>query len=107
MMINRCATLIIRDSRHWGSSKNTSIDTIDVNNIDVYYVFQYITFEEALTMPNIFQWYMEMDMAAFAERLRLLRQARNLSQSRLAELLGINPPLGTPQRACAALGHTN
>ncbi|WP_244813445.1 hypothetical protein [Dickeya dianthicola] len=28
-----------------------------------------------------------MDMSAFAERLRLLREARNLSQVRLSELL--------------------
>lgn len=32
-----------------------------------------------------------MDMSAFAERLRLLREARNLSQVRLAELLGVDP----------------
>ncbi|MFZ1873292.1 MAG: helix-turn-helix transcriptional regulator [Chania sp.] len=32
-----------------------------------------------------------MDMSAFAERLRLLREARNLSQVRLAELLSVDP----------------
>ncbi|MBD2782929.1 helix-turn-helix domain-containing protein [Xenorhabdus szentirmaii] len=32
-----------------------------------------------------------LDMTAFAERLRLLREARNLSQVRLAELLGVDP----------------
>lgn len=32
-----------------------------------------------------------MHMSAFAERLRLLREARNLSQVRLAELLGVDP----------------
>ncbi|MBK4717184.1 helix-turn-helix transcriptional regulator [Enterobacterales bacterium BIT-L3] len=32
-----------------------------------------------------------MDMTAFAERLRLLREARNLSQVRLSELLGVDP----------------
>jgi transcriptional regulator with XRE-family HTH domain len=32
-----------------------------------------------------------MDMSAFAERLRLLREARNLSQVRLSELLGVDP----------------
>ncbi|MFC0138836.1 helix-turn-helix domain-containing protein [Erwinia mallotivora] len=32
-----------------------------------------------------------MDMSAFAERLRLLREARNLSQVRLAELLNVDP----------------
>lgn len=31
------------------------------------------------------------DMSAFAERLRLLREARNLSQVRLSELLGVDP----------------
>ncbi|WP_238715484.1 MULTISPECIES: helix-turn-helix domain-containing protein [Tenebrionibacter/Tenebrionicola group] len=30
-------------------------------------------------------------MTAFAERLRLLREARNLSQVRLSELLGVDP----------------
>lgn len=33
----------------------------------------------------------DLDMAEFAERLRLLRDARQLSQARLAELLGIDP----------------
>ncbi|MCD1125591.1 helix-turn-helix domain-containing protein [Jinshanibacter sp. LJY008] len=32
-----------------------------------------------------------MDMSAFAERLRLLREARSLSQVRLAELLNVDP----------------
>ncbi|AJJ60497.1 helix-turn-helix domain-containing protein [Yersinia pseudotuberculosis] len=32
-----------------------------------------------------------MDMSAFAERLRLLLEARNLSQVRLSELLGVDP----------------
>ncbi|MDC9583314.1 helix-turn-helix transcriptional regulator [Xenorhabdus sp. PR6a] len=32
-----------------------------------------------------------LDMTAFAERLRLLREARNLNQVRLAELLGVDP----------------
>lgn len=32
-----------------------------------------------------------MDMTAFAERLRLLREARHLSQVRLSELLGVDP----------------
>jgi transcriptional regulator with XRE-family HTH domain len=31
------------------------------------------------------------DMSAFAERLRLLRSARQITQARLAELLEINP----------------
>lgn len=35
--------------------------------------------------------YTGMDMSAFAERLRLLREARNLSQVRLSELLGVDP----------------
>ena len=36
-------------------------------------------------------FYMDLNMADFAERLRLLRDARQLSQTRLAELLGIDP----------------
>ncbi|GLS24604.1 helix-turn-helix domain-containing protein [Marinibactrum halimedae] len=34
---------------------------------------------------------MDLDMTEFAKRLKLLREARQLSQSRLAELLGIDP----------------
>ncbi|MEJ2445726.1 MAG: helix-turn-helix transcriptional regulator [Exilibacterium sp.] len=36
-------------------------------------------------------WYADINMAEFSERLRLLRSARNIKQSRLAELLGISP----------------
>ena len=32
-----------------------------------------------------------MDMSAFTERLRLLREGRNLSQVRFSELLGVDP----------------
>ena len=42
-------------------------------------------------MTTIPYWYVELDMSAFAERLRLLRKARGLTQARLAELLEINP----------------
>lgn len=42
-------------------------------------------------MAAITHWYADTDMAAFAERLRLLRQGRNMTQARLAELLGISP----------------
>ena len=36
-------------------------------------------------------WIHDLDMSVFAERLRLLRQARNVTQARLAELLGVSP----------------
>lgn len=36
-------------------------------------------------------WYASLDMAEFTERLKLLREARNLTQARLAELLDIDP----------------
>lgn len=42
-------------------------------------------------MPATVHWCADMDMTGFAERLRLLRQARNITQARLAELLGISP----------------
>jgi len=32
-----------------------------------------------------------VDMSAFAERLRLLREARQITQSRLATLLAVDP----------------
>ncbi|MEH6462264.1 helix-turn-helix domain-containing protein [Chitinimonas sp. JJ19] len=32
-----------------------------------------------------------LDMVAFAERLKALREARKLTQARLAELIGVNP----------------
>jgi len=40
------------------------------------------------TLPN---WYMNLDMSAFSGRLKLLRQARNIKQTRLAKLLDIDP----------------
>ncbi len=40
------------------------------------------------TFPN---WYMELDMSAFAERLKLLRKSRSITQARLAKLLEIDP----------------
>ena len=36
-------------------------------------------------------WIQGLDMSIFAERLRLLRQARNITQARLAELLAVSP----------------
>ena len=42
-------------------------------------------------MTNIVNWYLDLDMSVFAERLKLLRQARSMTQSRLAELLAVNP----------------
>ncbi|EDH6260726.1 helix-turn-helix transcriptional regulator [Salmonella enterica subsp. enterica serovar Agbeni] len=42
-------------------------------------------------MSDISSLFTGMDMSAFAERLRLLREARNLSQVRLAELLNVDP----------------
>ncbi|MCP4486895.1 MAG: helix-turn-helix transcriptional regulator [Gammaproteobacteria bacterium] len=36
-------------------------------------------------------WIQGLDMSLFAERLRLLRQARNITQARLAELLEVSP----------------
>ena len=42
------------------------------------------------TMTAIYHRYADIDMAAFSERLRLLRQARKMTQVRLAELLGIS-----------------
>ncbi|WP_127960524.1 helix-turn-helix domain-containing protein [Serratia microhaemolytica] len=42
-------------------------------------------------MANMSDWYVGIDMSAFAERLRLLREARKMSQVRLAELLEVDP----------------
>ena len=42
-------------------------------------------------MTTILHWYMDLDMSAFAERLKLLRKARSISQARLADLLAIDP----------------
>lgn len=39
---------------------------------------------------DVHRWIQELDMALFAERLRLLRQARNITQTRLAELVGVS-----------------
>ncbi len=37
------------------------------------------------------QWIERLDMSVFAERLKLLREARNITQARLAELLDVSP----------------
>ncbi len=37
------------------------------------------------------RWIQGLDMSIFAERLRLLRQARNITQARLANLLEVSP----------------
>jgi len=42
-------------------------------------------------MASIIERYTVQDMAAFAERLKALREARKLTQARLAELIGVNP----------------
>lgn len=42
-------------------------------------------------MDRIFTWYAGLNMSEFAERLRLLRESRQLTQVRLAELVGIDP----------------
>ena len=42
-------------------------------------------------MDRISFWYAGLNMSEFAERLRLLREARQLSQVRLAELVGVDP----------------
>jgi transcriptional regulator with XRE-family HTH domain len=47
---------------------------------------------EGITMTvQIHHWIQDLDMSIFAERLRLLRQARNITQARLAELLDVSP----------------
>ena len=42
-------------------------------------------------MTGIILWYVGLDMKEFAERLRLLREARHLTQVRLAELVNVDP----------------
>lgn len=42
-------------------------------------------------MAATLDFYLDLNMAEFAERLRFLRGSRQLSQARLAELLGIDP----------------
>jgi len=42
-------------------------------------------------MTRIYDWYASLDMTEFAGRLKLLREARNLTQARLADLLSIDP----------------
>lgn len=42
-------------------------------------------------MPTSHTWIGLLDMSAFSERLKLLRSARNITQSRLAELLDVDP----------------
>lgn len=42
-------------------------------------------------MTTIHNWYAQLDMSAFAERLKLLRQSRSMTQARLAKLLSIDP----------------
>jgi transcriptional regulator with XRE-family HTH domain len=42
-------------------------------------------------MLGIIERYTVQDMAAFAERLKVLRESRKLTQARLAELIGVNP----------------
>lgn len=42
-------------------------------------------------MTSISIWYAGLNMVEFAERLRLLRESRQLTQVRLAELVGVDP----------------
>ncbi len=42
-------------------------------------------------MTTIHHWYLDLDMSTFAERLKLLRQSRSMTQSRLSQLLTIDP----------------
>lgn len=42
-------------------------------------------------MTTITHFYLDLDMSAFAERLKLLRQSRNMTQARLAQLLEVDP----------------
>jgi transcriptional regulator with XRE-family HTH domain len=42
-------------------------------------------------ITNIFCWHTGLDMSDFAERLRLLRESRQLTQTRLAELIEVDP----------------
>jgi len=46
-------------------------------------------------------WIQGLDMSVFAERLRLLRQARNITQARLAELIEVSPRSITAGRKAA------
>jgi hypothetical protein len=52
-------------------------------------VFACVLSDEGLTMTRIVEWYASLDMAEFAGRLKLLREARNLTQARLADLLSL------------------
>ena len=42
-------------------------------------------------MSNNFTWFELLTMTGFKQRLKLLREARNMTQVRLAELLNIDP----------------
>lgn len=42
-------------------------------------------------IDRIFYWHARFDMSEFAERLRLLRESRQLTQIRLAELIQVDP----------------
>ena len=42
-------------------------------------------------IARIFYWHAGFDMSEFAERLRLLRESRQLTQIRLAELIEVDP----------------
>lgn len=59
-------------------------------------------------MTTILTWYLDWDMSAFAERLKLLRQARNINTGSISSTFEHRPkslqPLGT-WRQCASLGY--
>ncbi len=42
-------------------------------------------------MTTTLHLFLDLDMSAFAERLKLLRQARSMTQTRLAQLLTVDP----------------
>ena len=42
-------------------------------------------------MTTILNWYVSLDMSLFSERLKKLRSDRNITQTRLAELLEVDP----------------
>ena len=42
-------------------------------------------------MYSNFTWFELLKMTGFKERIRLLREARNITQVRLAELIGVDP----------------
>ena len=50
-----------------------------------------LSYEARTTSIQAHYWIQGLDISVFVERLRLLRQARNITQARLAELLEVSP----------------